>query len=76
MNEKHAPWRELSNNQFDLANETSAPPLAVQVGEITKEETAEAIRALKNSKVAGLDEITGEMLKYGGEDMVAKLTGC
>ncbi|KAI8493868.1 hypothetical protein Bbelb_282150 [Branchiostoma belcheri] len=41
---------------------------------IRREETAEAIKALKNNKAAGLDEISAEMLKHGGESTVEMLT--
>ena len=59
---------------FDFTKENRAAPLDVQTSEITREETLEAIGALKNNRAAGWDEITGEMLKHGGEDLVTKLT--
>jgi len=40
----------------------------------TEEETAKAIQALKNNKAAGLDQISAELLKYGGHSTVASLT--
>ena len=34
--------------------------------DVMEEETERAIKALKNNKTAGLDEISGELLKHGG----------
>lgn len=59
---------------FDFAKETRLPLLAVETNEIIMEETVEAVRALKSNKAAGWDEITGEMFKYGGKDLVTRLT--
>ena len=59
---------------FDFANETWALPIAVETGEITMKETTEAVIRLKNNKAAWWVEITGEMLKHGGEDLVTRLT--
>jgi hypothetical protein len=39
-------------------------------GEIEREEVREAIRRLKNNTAAGIDEVVGEILKYGGKWMV------
>ena len=59
---------------FDFTSEPKAPPLPVDLGKITKEETATATKAIKNNKAAGCDEIAGEMLKYGGIYIVEELT--
>jgi len=36
------------------------------MADITEEETERAIKARKNNKAAGLDEISAELLKHGG----------
>ncbi|KAI8498288.1 hypothetical protein Bbelb_242320 [Branchiostoma belcheri] len=59
---------------FDFATEEPAETLEVCEEPIRREETAEAIKALKNNKAAGLDEISAEMLKHGGESTVEMLT--
>jgi hypothetical protein len=38
--------------------------------EITREEVVGRVQKLKNGKSAGIDEITGEMIKNGGERMI------
>lgn len=40
---------------------------------INKEEIYTALKQIKNGKAAGEDEIAGEMLKEGGEILIAKL---
>ena len=45
-----------------------------KTSEITREETVEAVMALKNNKAVGWDEIIGEIPKHGGEDLVTRLT--
>ena len=45
-----------------VPNET-APP-------ITKAEVEEAGRSLKDNKAPGVDNIQGELLKYGGEEVI------
>ena len=56
-----------------FANVVTALLLTAKVCEITRKEATEAVIVLKNKKVASWDEITGEMLKHGGEDLVTRL---
>ena len=58
---------------FEVANETRALPLAAEVSDITRKETTEAVTELKHNKATSWDEITGELLKHSGEDLVARL---
>lgn len=39
----------------------------------TKEEIRRAIRKLKNNKASGIDNIPGELIKYGGEVLLSRL---
>lgn len=57
--------------KFNLADEANASPVVIEIGESTIKETVNAVKALRNSKAAGMDEITGEMLKHGGKSMTA-----
>ena len=41
---------------------------------MSKKEVRKAIKALKNNKAAGIDLIFAELLKYGGEEIVNRLT--
>jgi len=41
---------------------------------ITEEETQRAIKSLKNNKAAGCDEISAELLKFGGHSLLSALT--
>ena len=59
---------------FYFANETRTLPFTVEVGDINRKETLDAVTAVKNNKVAGWDEVTGDMPKHTGENLVARLT--
>ena len=41
---------------------------------ITEEETASAISKMKNNKAAGLDAMTAELMKDGGQTIISALT--
>ncbi|XP_063590184.1 uncharacterized protein LOC134767063 [Penaeus indicus] len=43
------------------------------VPEIVRSEVEYAVKCLKNNKAAGVDNIPGELIKYGGETMVSAL---
>ena len=55
-------------------NEIHLPKLNVNVDVITEEETASAISKMKNNKAAGLDEMTAELMKAGGQTIISTLT--
>ena len=55
-------------------NEIHLPKLNVNVDVITEEETASAISKMKNNNAAGLDEITAELMKAGGQTIISTLT--
>ena len=59
---------------FDFAAISTSEELDVDGGNITAAETIKAIQAMKNNKAAGLDEITAELLKYGGDSVTKVLT--
>ena len=46
----------------------------ISMNNISKEEIEEGLRALANNKVASLDFISAELLKWVGDAMVDKLT--
>ncbi|XP_078682384.1 uncharacterized protein LOC144916861 [Branchiostoma floridae x Branchiostoma belcheri] len=48
--------------------------LDVDCDNITEDEVANAIKNLKNHKAAGIDQISAELLKKGGDIMLKKLT--
>ncbi|CAH1266795.1 Hypp3576 [Branchiostoma lanceolatum] len=80
--EQDLRWREhfqetLNQPNPDTLFDFAAEPVeTLEVCEepIRREETEEAIKALKNNKAAGLDEISAEMLKHGGETTEEMLT--
>ncbi|XP_019618826.1 PREDICTED: uncharacterized protein LOC109465826 [Branchiostoma belcheri] len=59
---------------YDFGTEETAEQLDVCEEPVRKEETEEAIKAMKSNKAAGLDEISAEMLKHGGDCTVEMLT--
>ena len=65
------PDPEITSN-FD--NEVNFLKLNINFHVITEEETASAISKLKNNKAAGLDEVTAELMKAGGETIISTLT--
>uniref|UniRef100_A0A914VPX7 Reverse transcriptase domain-containing protein n=1 Tax=Plectus sambesii TaxID=2011161 RepID=A0A914VPX7_9BILA len=59
---------------FDNAALEPVEEFPANLGPVTNEETKTAVHLLKNGKVAGLDEVAPEMLKYGGPDTINALT--
>ena len=51
-----------------------ATPNNSSVNEINGEEVERAIKRQKNGKAAGVDGVTGEMLKYGGHAVLQAMT--
>ena len=51
-----------------------ATPNKSSIKDISKEEVERAIKRLKNGKAAGVDGVTGEMLKYGGPAVLQAMT--
>ena len=83
QDEQHKRWVEhfretlnqpdpVTTHNFDMEN--AQEELQVNTGEITIAEVQIAIQTLKNNKAAGLDEISAELLKYGGHTMAKELT--
>jgi hypothetical protein len=75
-------WREHHNEV--LNQNTVADPAAIEsieqreiIDELAAapslDEVRKAISKLKNRKAAGLDQVHSEMIKYGGEDVIAKV---
>ena len=54
-------------NLIDFEQETPMTLLDVTMDIISIEEVTKSIHALKNCKAGGLDEMTAELLKHGGE---------
>jgi hypothetical protein len=50
-----------------------SPPCRDNNNDILKEEVERAVRRLKNNKSPGIDNITGEMIKNGGEMVVKEI---
>ena len=63
------PVTEEEDNGFDFSDVISE----IGTEEPTKEEVKSAIRDLKNGKTPGIDSITAEMLKAGGEFSINKV---
>ena len=63
-----------SETAYHFDNEIHLPKLNVNVDVITEEETASAISKMKNNKAAGLDEMTAELMKAGGQTIISTLT--
>ena len=55
------------------ARYSTSPPDAETQGEITAKEIKTVIASIKNRKVPGIDVITAEVLKAGGDLKVAML---
>lgn len=53
--------------------EAISPPVVTSEDDIMEEEVRKAIKRLKNNKSPGIDNISGEMLKQGGEVVVQEL---
>ena len=61
-------------NLIDFEQETPMTLLDITMGNISIEEVTKSIHALKNNKAGGLDEVTAELLKHGGETVAEELT--
>lgn len=75
--EQDQRWKEHQPTPTVLYNLVLIPSevkLGVSRERRTEKETAEAVKQMKNNKAAGLEIITADMLKYGGDNVVAKLT--
>ena len=59
----------------DFAAIIPADQLDVNTDHITRAEVSRAIQHLKSNKAPGLDWISGEMIKCGGDEMAQHLTG-
>ena len=61
-------------NLIDFEQETPMTLLDVTMGNISIEEVTKSIHTLKNNQAGGLDEVTAELLKHGGETVAEELT--
>ena len=59
---------------YDFTTEHIPEELPVTIEAVGAREVQLAVKALKNHKAAGLDQITGELLKHGGTKMIEELT--
>ena len=59
---------------YDFTTEHIPEELPVTTEAIEAREVQLAVKAFKNHKTAGLDQITGELLKHGGGKMIQDLT--
>lgn len=62
------------DNSFVFNTPNQANDLDVRTGAIITEETAAAIKFLKNGKVPGLDMVSAEMLKHGRQCLFKEIT--
>ena len=63
-----------TTNLIDFEQETPMTLLDVTMGNIPIEDVTKSIHVLKNNKAGGLDEVTAELLKHGGETVAEELT--
>ena len=61
-------------NLINVEQETPMTLLDGIMGNISVEEVTKSIRALKNNRAGGLDEVTAELLKDGGETVAEEFT--
>ena len=61
-------------NLIDFEQETSMTLLDVTMDNISIEGVTKSTHALKNNKAGGMDELTAELLKHGGETLAEELT--
>ena len=61
-------------NLIDFEQETPMILWDVRMGNILIEYVTKSLHALKNNKAGGLDEVTAELLKHGGETVAEDLT--
>ena len=47
----------------------------VEVEDLQEDEVKKAVKGLKNCKAGGIDGIVGELVRYGGENLMNKLIG-
>ena len=59
---------------YDFDRKTADKQLDVSLENFSKEEVTTAVQKLKNNKAPGLDNITIETLKNGGECLIESLT--
>ena len=68
-------WEKIFRNLYQAPNNnTPVSQFSDDDINISKEEVPLELRSLKNRKAAGPDNISNEMLKYGGADLASNLT--